>query len=74
MWKGNSFRGTVCPNCGAENKQVTENKSNKTRGFVFGLIGIAGFVLFSITQEFILLGVGIGGTIGAIILSNKKSK
>lgn len=69
-----SSEATVCPNCGAENKQAKENKSNKMQGFILGIVGVVGMVLFSITQEFILLGVGIGGIIGAIVLSNKKSK
>ena len=69
-----SSEAPTCPNCGAQNKQVVEKNSNKTKSLVFGLVGLVGFVLFSIFRNYFALGAGIGGIIGSIILSCKKSK
>ena len=69
-----SSEAPTCPNCGAQNKQIVEKNTNKTKSFIFGLLGLAGFTLFAIFENFFALGIGIGGMIGSFILSKTKGK
>ena len=69
-----SSEAATCPYCGVQNKQVVEKKSNETKAFIIGLIGLAGFVLFAITRNYFTLGIGIGGIISSIIIAKQKSK
>ena len=69
-----SSEAPICPNCGAQNKQIVEKNSNKTKSLIFSLLGIAGFALFAIFKHPFTLGLGIGGIVASIIASCKKTK